>query len=36
MRVRIEGTCREAGYEPPVICTKKKELMEPDNADERD
>ena len=21
MRTRIERTCREAGYEPPVICT---------------
>ena len=34
MRVRIEGTCREAGYEP-VICTPN-ELMEPEYADERD
>ena len=35
MRVRIDGTCREAGYEPPVICTPN-ELMEPEYADERD
>ena len=27
MRVRIERACREAGYEPPVICTPN-ELME--------
>ncbi len=35
MRVRIEGACREAGYEPPVICTPN-ELMETGYADERD
>ncbi len=27
MRVRIERACREAGYQPPVICTPN-ELME--------
>ena len=27
MRVRIEQVCRQAGYEPPVICTPN-ELME--------
>jgi len=27
MRARIEHTCRQAGYEPPVICTPN-ELME--------
>lgn len=27
MRLRIESTCREAGYEPPVICMPQ-ELME--------
>ncbi len=27
MRVRIERVCREAGYEPPMICTPN-ELME--------
>ena len=35
MRVRIERTCREAGYEPPVICTPS-ELMETGHADDRD
>ena len=33
MRSRIERVCREAGYEPPTICTPN-ELMEPDHADE--
>ena len=33
MRSRIERVCREAGYEPPTICTPN-ELMEPDDADE--
>lgn len=33
MRSRIERVCRQAGYEPPVICTPN-ELMEPDNADD--
>lgn len=28
LRKRIEAACREAGYEPPVICTPE-ELMEP-------
>lgn len=32
MRSRIERICRQAGYEPPVICTPN-ELMEPDDAD---
>ena len=35
MRSRIERVCRQAGYEPPVICTPN-ELMEPDNADDSD
>ena len=35
MRVRIERACREAGYEPPVICTPN-ELMETGHADDRD
>jgi len=34
MRERIDGTCREADCEPPVICTPN-ELIEPDYADER-
>ena len=33
MRVRIESACREAGYEPPVICTPN-ELMEAGHGDE--
>ena len=33
MRVRIEGACREAGYEPPVICTPN-ELMETGHGDD--
>ena len=33
MRSRIERVCREAGYEPPTICTPN-ELMEPDHGDE--
>lgn len=32
MRSRIERVCRQAGYEPPVICTPN-ELMESDHAD---
>ena len=32
MRSRIERVCRQAGYEPPIICTPN-ELMEPDHAD---
>ena len=32
MRTRIERVCRQAGYEPPVICTPN-ELMEADRAD---
>lgn len=32
MRSRIEGVCRSAGYEPPVICTPN-ELMEVHNGD---
>ena len=35
MRVRIERACRQAGYEPPVICTPS-ELMETGHADEGD
>ena len=31
MRTRIELVCRQAGYEPPVICTPN-ELMEGDHA----
>ena len=31
MRTRIEQVCREAGYEPPVICTPN-ELMEANNG----
>ena len=33
MRVRIESTCREEGYEPPVICTPN-ELMETEYGDD--
>ena len=32
MRSRIEGVCRSAGYEPPVICTPN-ELMENHHGD---
>ena len=35
MRVRIERACRQAGYEPPVICTPN-ELMETGHADDGD
>ena len=35
MRVRIERACREAGYEPPVICTPN-ELVEAGHADDGD
>ena len=31
MRVQIEQVCRQAGYEPPVICTPN-ELMEANNG----
>ena len=30
-RSQIERVCRNAGYEPPIICTPD-ELMEPDNG----
>lgn len=33
MRVRIETACRQAGYEPPVICTPN-ELMESVHGDD--
>ncbi len=33
MRSQIEQVCREAGYEPPVICTPN-ELMESGHAEE--
>ena len=33
MRSRIERMCRQAGYEPPVICTPN-ELLEFDHADD--
>ena len=33
MRVQIERACREAGYEPPVICTPN-ELMETGHGDD--
>ena len=32
MRPRIEALCRQAGYEPPIICTPE-ELMEEENVD---
>ncbi len=32
-RARIERACREAGYEPPVICTPN-ELMETGHGDD--
>ena len=32
LRSRIEHVCRQAGYEPPVICTPN-ELIAPDHAD---
>ena len=35
LRARIENVCRQAGYEPPIICTPN-ELMEPDHADAAD
>jgi len=31
LRPQIERTCREMGFEPPVICTPQ-ELLEIDNA----
>ena len=33
IRTRIERTCREAGYEPPVICTPN-ELLETDDGND--
>ncbi len=33
MRSRIERVCRQAGYEPPIICTPN-EPMEPNHADD--
>jgi len=33
MRSRIERVCRQAGYEPPVICTPS-ELMESEDAND--
>ena len=33
MRSRIERVCRQAGYEPPVICTPS-ELMDFGHGDE--
>lgn len=33
MRSRIEGVCREQGYEPAIICTPE-ELMEPEDDHE--
>ena len=33
MRLQIERVCRQAGYEPPVICTPN-ELMEVGHADD--
>ena len=35
MRTRIEHVCRQAGYEPPVICTPN-ELMEADDESTSD
>ena len=35
MRMRIERACRQAGYEPPVICTPN-ELMGRDNGNDSD
>ena len=35
MRSRIEHTCRQAGYEPPVICTPN-ELMEANHVESTD
>ena len=35
MRSRIEAVCRQAGYQPPVICSPS-ELMEPDHEDDDD
>ena len=35
MRSRIEEVCRQAGYEPPVICTPN-ELLESDNGENTD
>jgi len=32
MRPRIEALCRQAGYEPPTICTPE-ELMEEEHVD---
>ena len=33
IRTRIERTCREAGYEPPIICTPN-ELLETDDGND--
>ena len=33
MRARTESACREAGFEPPVICTPN-ELMETGHGDD--
>ncbi len=33
IRVRIERACRQAGYQPPVICTPN-ELMETEHGDD--
>ena len=35
MRTRIEHACRQAGYEPPVICTPN-ELLETNHAEDAD
>ncbi len=35
IRFQIEHACREAGYEPPVICTPN-ELLEVNNAEDSD
>ena len=35
MRTRIERVCRQAGYDPPVICTPN-ELLETDGANDSD
>lgn len=33
VRFRIERACRQAGYEPPVICTPTELLEDYDHAD---
>lgn len=35
VRPQIERVCRNAGYEPPIICTPA-ELMEPDDENDND